>query len=362
MKQLSLPAALLLAAFVCVSAVRLPAAPRGADPAVAKTGAPAPAAAQGANALGVRIGIISYWDVPPSWPAPASPGAPVSCDPLKSTPWERVPANSLVVINPESGILERVEDKAQPTKQYAGGPVKDLGAWVNLARCLRERGVDVLGYVPTGYFDRRPCEKDKKTGWFKCQTEPDIRLQVKTYYDNIPGLSGIFFDETSRKTDLPPGKLDKKALEAAYTAEYALLRSINLQGRVSVFNVGTPSSEAVGAAEALDHLVLYESAPKGYDDDSATITALSRQARNKDVVVWHLLHSVGKGKKDKEAAQQMGEYVRKMAERCADYGYVTDIGAGKNEPTWNKLPRYWDAELTAFSNSKPSAGCSKQKP
>lgn len=249
----------------------------------------------------IRIGIISYWEA-------------------SSAAWDRVPADSLVLINPNDGILETNGNQ----------PVQNSSAWIQLVDRLRKKSIVVLGYVPTGYFDRGPCKKDSQP---KCQPEARIRLQVKTYYQLIPSLAGIFYDETSPKEGLPDD----------YNKEYGLLRSMNLPGRITVFNVGWPSDAAVKATRAGEHLVLYESSPYKYQKNADAITALTRSARDKNIIVWHLIHSA--------CREDLRSYVAQMAERCANYGYVTNVGgdweAGEN--TWGSLPPYWDEELAAFS-------------
>lgn len=253
---------------------------------------------------GLRIGIISYWD-------------------LSSAAWDHVPAGSMVLINPEDGILEAKSDKAVP----------DASEWVHLFECLKEKNVTVLGYVPTGYFDHVSCKNKPKP---KCQTAARIRRQVETYYQLMPPLAGIFYDETSREN----GKGND------YDKEYELLRSINAAGRITVFNVGTPSDKAVKATRAGEHLVLFESSSEEYDDKEQVkkIVALTCEARDKGIIVWHLIHSV-------PSAENMCSYVAKMGERGANSGYVTNIGGNweKGENTWGSLPPYWEEEIAAFS-------------
>jgi hypothetical protein len=268
-----------------------------------------PAAAEHptAQSSSPRIGIISYWQ-------PSSPA------------WDRVPAQSVVLINPESGILEPGTDQ----------PVSDLAEWVKLVARLKKNKIVVIGYVPTGYFDHETC---KKTPAPKCQTKDRIRLQVKTYYKRIPSLDGIFYDETS----------PKEGVSADYKKEYKFLRSLNLKGRITVFNVGTTSAEALAATNAREHLVLFENSGDEYDKSKAEVIDLTREARKKGVVVWHLLHTV-------TAQEKMCSYVAEMAQRGADYGYVTNIENG--DLTWDSLPSYWDAELEAFS--APGNNCLKK--
>lgn len=272
-----------------------------------------PADKDAVKAPDIRIGIISYWE-------------------LSSPAWDRIPANSLVLINPHDGILNSNDDK----------PVPDAAEWVQLFDRLKKKNVMVLGYVPTGYFDHVSCKKTPKQD---CQTEPRIRRQVETYYKLIPSLAGIFYDETSPQPEAEA--------TADYGKEYEMLRSINMPGRITVFNVGWSSDKAVDATKLGEHLVLYESSPYGYHEDEKQITATTLKARNRGITVWHLMHSVC-------SKEDMCSYVAKMAERGANYGYVTNIGgdwqAGEN--TWGSLPPYWEEELAAFS--APGKPCDKK--
>lgn len=298
----------------CIATTPLGASSGGIPPAFPQIHVPEtvsrPADNDTANVQDIRIGIISYWE--PS-----------------SEAWDRVPAGSLVLINPNSGILETGGNQAVPNSS----------AWVQLVDRLRKKNIVVLGYVPTGYFDHVSCKKEPKP---KCQTEARIRLQIKTYYQLIPSLAGIFYDETSPKEGAPDD----------YNKEYGLLRSLNLPGRITVFNVGWSSAEAVKATRAGEHLVLYESSPYKYLKNAEWITTVTRSARDKGIIVWHLMHSV--------CREDMCSYVTKMAERGANYGYITNIGgdweAGEN--TWGSLPPYWEEELAAFS--APGKPCAKK--
>lgn len=254
-----------------------------------------------------RIGIISYWN-------------------LDDKGWETVPKGSLVLINPEDGVLEGGTDN----------PVNDLAKWQDLFKKLKDRKLNVLGYVQTGYFDHETCKTKPKAN---CQLVKRIKLQVKTYYDKFTGLDGIFFDETSPQ--------ESNEATADYKKEYELLRSMNFPGRITVFNVGWTSEKAVQATKKGEHLVLYESHPDGYVKDADLITKLTSDAHQRGIIVWHLLHSVTE-------VSDMCTYVKEMNKRGADYGYITNIGGNweQGENTWGSLPPYWADELSAFENQR----------
>jgi hypothetical protein len=271
-----------------------------------------------AAAAGIRIGIISYWN-------------------LESPDWAKVPENSLVVINPDSGILEQKSKAGKLLPEWETN--KDAAKWNSRVLELQARHVVVIGYVPTGEFDHNPhCKLKREPG---CQKKEWIKLQVETYYTEIPTLDGIFYDETSPKKELEA--------KADYKTEYALLRSINRSQGITVFNVGTPSEKAVDATNPGEHLVLFESTPAEFKSMAALISESTATARQKGILVWHLIHTVPK-------ADQMCLYVAEMIKRGAQYGYVTNIP--QNPYTWNSLPEeknganangYWDKELRAFS-------------
>ena len=236
----------LLAALGCSGAMSLSASSSG-SPAAFHTGRQSALVSPlGAHDSGIapniRIGIISYWD-------------------LSSPAWDNIPAESTVVINPNSGILQTDSEQA----------VQDASGWRQLVDRLRKKNIAVLAYVPTGYFTHAHCKKGPEP---ECQTKQRISLQVKTYYQLIPSLAGIFYDETSPKDG---GSSD-------YEKEYTMLRSINVSGRSIVFNVGWSSAEAVSATKAGEQLVLYESSPFTYQKDAEGIATLTHKARDKGIL------------------------------------------------------------------------------
>jgi hypothetical protein len=256
----------------------------------------------------IQIGIISYWLL-------SNPG------------WRCVPPNTVLLINPRNGILQKGSNE----------PVETWKEWLALVKELKGKKVEVLGYVPTGYFDRSASCEDKDNK--RCEPEERIRLQVKTYYELIPELDGIFYDETSPKEGISPD----------FEKEYSLLRSINKENKatgLTVFNVGAPEKKAVAAASSGEHVVLFESSPGEFKNQKAKIAAAISEAKRKEggpVKVWLLVHSVSDKKK-------MRSHVTEMAALGADYGYVTNLsGDWKKVNTWVSLPPYWEEELKAFS-------------
>jgi hypothetical protein len=318
MNRLYRPALLLL--LLCAALSPSPAS-SGAAPPASHGGAPevAPPAEKCLPVPPIRMAVVSYWEP-------------------DSLNWNLVPDNSLVVINPVSGILKG--------DTYDALKGDELKKWVDRAKGLKERGMTVLAYVPTGAFSHTNCKP--KEG--ECQPVDRIRLQVNTYYNEFKTkdakskaekllVDGIFYDEASPNDGAPQD----------YNKEYELLRSLNKPPqspntpRMTAFNVGWYSEKAVEATHKGEHLVLYESTPYDYHESAAEIKAETQKAWCKGVVVWHLLHSVCDTK-------DMCRYVKMMAERGASYGYVTNIGGEwkKGDQTWNILPKFWDDELKVF--------------
>jgi hypothetical protein len=259
-----------------------------------------------------RMAIVSYWS-------------------SQSPFWDQVPANSIVIINPDSGILQPPGGK---TTTDPNKPVTDIADWIALFQRLRankDLNLTILGYVPTGYFDHR----SQNCG--KCKTEARIKLQVATYYELMPQLDGIFYDEAA-PDDGYPGQ--------SYTAEYEMIRRTNLANKLTVFNPGTWSMDAVAATKAGEHLVTFESTADHYKDHSDEIKAASLKAREAKIIVWHLIYSAKS--KDKLLA-----HVCEMKDRGADFGYI--VSEDNNKHTWDKPPKYWEREKAAFSNA--SAPC-----
>lgn len=298
----------LLLLLLCAALAPSPLSPRASASDSARAAAAKHAAAQSTTEP-VHMAIIGYWSA-------------------TSTNWDSVPDDSVVVINPSSGILK------ENTLDVVGNTVE----WTNLVEKLKDpnqhKNVKVLGYVPTGYF--RHLQKCAITPGKNphCQEWARIQLQVDTYYDKVrrqgqpSKLDGIFYDETA----------PKNGMTTSFEKEYEDIRKTNKPGRTTVFNIGAANSKALAATLKDEHIVLYESTPGGYGNNPDLIT-LTKDASDRGVIVWHLLYDVGNKK-------EMCSYVKLMADRKARYGYVTNFGVND---AWNKRPKYWDEERDAFA-------------
>ncbi|ESQ91045.1 hypothetical protein ABAC460_07380 [Asticcacaulis sp. AC460] len=243
-----------------------------------------------------KLGVVSYWGP-------------------KAAPYEDIPAGAIALINPDSGIFTAWRQTREATPKTA--------SYRRIAGDGAKRGVDMLGYVPTGYFNH-DCDVHGE-----CQTWDRIERQVETYFRAMPGLKGIFFDEAA------PSAWDC----AAFTPEYERLREIVVKYRpdtLIAFNPGLPSPCAIDAAKAGEVVVTFEQDMTAYAAQSDEIHANAQAATAKGVKTWHMIHTV------RDAADMPGVVAAARA-HGADYVYVTNIGGDwqKGENTWGSPPAFW---------------------
>jgi hypothetical protein len=257
------------------------------------------------------IGVISYWGTDASL-------------------YNQLPAGSVAVINPDSGIFVAA---GQTTTL-----VPDLTSWRSIVDASASRGVKLLGYVPTGYFNHG-CNAEGQ-----CQTWARIEAQVAAYFAQLPSLTGIFFDEAAPSTWSC----------SAFVTEYQKLRTLVAKYRAGAqiaFNAGVPDNCVVSGALAGETVVLFESSSADYTAQASQIAAATAAARTKGVSTWHLVHSVA-------TQSAMSGIVTQAKQMQVNLAYVTDIGgnwqAGEN--TWGSLPSYWASEVSLLSSSGSSAG------
>lgn len=261
-----------------------------------------------AQAVATRIGVISYWGT-------------------NASLYNQLPGGSLALINPDSGIFQ-----GQTTTL-----VPDLAAYKSIVDQQTSRNVRLIGYVPTGYFNHS-CNQ-----MGVCQTWERIEAQVRNYFQQMPNLKGIFFDEAA------PANWNC----AAFVNEYQQLRTIVKKYRADAtiaFNAGVPDNCVVTGTQAGEIAVLFESDTSSYTSQAQPITNATATARAKGVLTWHLVHSV-------PAQADMERVVQEIKTRGADYGYITNIGgnwqAGEN--TWGSLPPYWTRETELLNGSSTTA-------
>lgn len=263
-----------------------------------------PAAAQAATG----IGVISYWGTDASL-------------------YNQLPSGSIAVINPDSGIF--VAD-GQTTNL-----VPDLATWQTLVSNTAARGVNLLGYVPTGYFNHG-CNTPGA-----CQTWGRIEAQVAAYFAQMPALNGIFFDEAS------PSNWSCTAFVSEYQSLRALVNKYRPGAKIA-FNAAVPDNCVVDGTLAGEIAVLFESSTTDYTTYAAQVSAATATATAKGVQSWHLVYSV-----PSQAA--MTTVVNTARQMQANLVYVTNIGgnwqAGEN--TWGSLPIYWASEVQQLTGVVP---------
>ncbi|MCF5166482.1 hypothetical protein GIW45_20980 [Pseudomonas congelans] len=257
-----------------------------------------------AQTTATKIGVISYWGANESLYNQLTPG-------------------SLALINPNNGIFQGQTTTLAP----------DLATYKRIVDQQTNRNVRLIGYVPTGYFNHSCNEVGV------CQTWERIDAQVRSYFQEMPNLKGIFFDEAA------PTNWSC----AAFVNEYQQLRAIVKKYRSDAtiaFNAGIPDNCVINGVHAGEIAVLFESDITSYTNKAQQITDATTTARNKGVLSWHLVHSV-------PAQADMERVVKDLKKGGADYGYVTNIGgnwqAGEN--TWGSLPPYWLRETELLNGN-----------
>jgi len=254
------------------------------------------------------VGVISYWGT-------------------DTALYDQLPASSLAVINPDSGIFVAA---GQTTTL-----VPDLLTWRTLVDRTASRGVRLLGYVPTGAFGHS-CNIPGQ-----CQTWSRIEAQITAYFTQLPSISGIFFDEAA------PANWNC----SAFVTEYQQLRALVAKyrpGAQIVFNAGVPDTCVVSGALAGETVVLFESSTTDYTAQAAQIRAATAAATTKGVKSWHLVHTV-------PTQSAMTTIVSTARQMQASYAYATNIGgnwqAGDN--TWGSPPIYWASEVQQLVGTTP---------
>jgi hypothetical protein len=205
------------------------------------------------------------------------------------------PAGSIVILNPDSG----------------SGKTRDLRYAERVARA-HEGGLEVLGYVDTGYGARPPeavmADVDQYVSWY--------------------GVDGVFFDQAS-------GALARLGHYRSITA------AARARGLAVALNMGVPDVHS-GYAEIADVLGVFEGAPDAHRAARfpSWMSDPTRLAR-----LWHLVFDV-------PSEREMRDTLARAAEGPCDVIFVTD-GRGPNP--WSHLPGYWTSQLAALDASGSGA-------
>jgi hypothetical protein len=238
--------------------------------------------------------------------------------------FERIPDHTVALINPSSGIL---------AKDAVDRPVDDLDIYKDVFRRAKKHDLRLYAYVPTGYF-RHDCNADGK-----CQTWARIEAQVRTYFERMPGLQGIFFDETA------PADYDCTLFNAEYQKLRDLVAKYRPGGKI-IFNVGMPDTCAVGATAPGEMIVLFENDGQHYVNDYKNIKAATDLAKSKGVQVWHIINNI-------PADKELDAVLRASDVYAPDYLYVIDVSGDWQAgfDTYGDLPSYWKAEVKALAGN-----------
>jgi serine/threonine protein kinase len=185
------------------------------------------------------------------------------------------------------------------------GPKADPN-YEKVLKRAREKGVVVLGYVSTRY-GKRPLE--------------DVKGDVDRWARFYPSVAGIFFDE--------------QASAANQVLYYAALYEYVRKDRGLSLVVANP-----GAICAEDYLARPVADVACLVETTKDISAYQRPAWTDRYPPSRFAALATRVK----TADQMRQALRAILDAHIGYCFVTD-GEGANP--WARLPRYWDAEVTA---------------
>ncbi len=222
-------------------------------------------------------------------------------------------------------------------------------------QALDAAGVEVLGYVSTGYGAcfSLPTTNICPSSTFNpavatprlAEVEADI-LRYQSFYNSDRSLiDGIFFDEVANNTtmmfDFYAG-LDRYAKEQNFDRVVANMG----QDPISAYDTW---SQATGKTIA-DVLVTYEGFADRWEE---AIVQNNSIYSSKDAV---LLHSVGFG--DTTALQK---YIDRAVTLGAGYLYVTDDDYNIDRNPWDTLPSFFDEKISYIAglNLPKPAGTSE---
>lgn len=253
---------------------------------------------QGSDARLPKIGVISYWH--PSLNL-----------------YNRLPSNSLAVINPDNGIF------AGLTRNLAD----NINDYQSIVTKAKKRNIDLLGYVPTGYLNHT-CSINGK-----CQTLDRIDAQVKEYFRNFPELSGIFFDEVAQTP------FNCSALPAEYQKLRNMVRKYKSSAKIA-FNTAVSDPCVVAGLKSGEIIAVFENSLEKYSKRAGMIKATTQAAHEAGAIAWCLIYSVPN-------TRSLKSVIKSASNMNIDLFYATDIGgnwqAGEN--TWGSLPKYWDDQV-----------------
>jgi serine/threonine protein kinase len=176
--------------------------------------------------------------------------------------------------------------------------------YANIIERAKQRGVTVIGYVPTKYA-KLPLEIVKA----------DVDKWIKFY----PGIQGIFFDEQASMAD--------KVQYYVSLYQHAKGRGLSLV----ITNPGNMCVEDYFAQRAAD-VVCIADVTKEFRLQKLPRWADHYPARSFAAVLCQI------------DAAKMERYILEMRDKKIGYCYITD---GHDPNPWKGLPRYWEDEVKA---------------
>lgn len=217
----------------------------------------------------------------------------------------------------------------------ASGPAEPFDpALATVIGRLRAGGVEVLGYVDTGYLGgtgavtTRHHPGSTESGDWRIQAGVDARTWLDGY--RRYGLSGVFLDRT------PAGR----GADDTYLRAYRdLVDAVRRGGPATVvINPGVPPDERY--TEVADVIVVVEDSYAAYRHWRPP----SWIGRHPPSRFWHLVHGAA-------TARRMRTAVELARRRNAGHLYVTDAVVDESGGPWNTLPArpYWHDQLVALA-------------
>lgn len=216
-------------------------------------------------------------------------------------------------------------------------------AWLAALGEVRANGIEVVGYVDTGYLgltgNRTRAGSTDLAAWIH-----QIGADVDSWYASYGSqLSGIFFDRGQNACGPTPGSNE---WADRYRGLSDTVKRVH-PGALTILNPGTAVPRCFDAAA--DTLVTFEGSYGSYVGDPGTanrFTAMSWTPTNPNKL-WHIVYGVTDTK--------MMERVLALSKtRAAGYIYVTDDALPN---PYDTLPMaYWEAELRAAAYRPHGAG------
>jgi len=273
----------------------------------------------------VKLGTVSYWN------NEISLGQGVFDFTKNIKSYDRIPNNSLTILNPNYGIFGSLKPHLDEVCTIVANGAK--------------RGVQFLGYVPTSYGHRKNGSMKTNPGSWE-NIEKHVEFWLKEYKD----LAGIFFDEVNgnytddyevnNKMDCERVKSDMQRFRD-FVAKYK-------PGALVAFNPAWFGVDGCYLKAALpNEIVSYESEGCKYLKTDLKACPSDVESHMKDAnslpnhsKTWHIISSV-------LSSDDMKKVVDKSIQYKADYIYSTETNTG-----YKTVPEYYEDEISYISSKK----------